>query len=302
MQRETRKLAKMQSSADSLDAVLDARLREIAARLAGGSLGVSAFDYLSGLSWSYNGDRWFHAASVVKIAVLAAVFDAAEQGRFELHARLHVRNRFLSAADGQPFRVDPARDADPEVHAAIGRTMQVRHLAQRMIVSSSNLATNLLFDLVGLEGAQRTMERLGVEGVELRRGVEDERAFEQGISNRMTPDGAVALLRAIVAAKGLSPVSSEEMINILLDQQFTGTIAPGLPPAVRSIAKVAHKTGEISTVTHDAGAVFMPGRPPYVIAVFVESDGDLKERQEAGIAASAAVCECAMAAGESAPR
>lgn len=292
----------MQSTADPLDTVLDTRLREIADRLTGGSLGVSVFDYLSGLSWSFNGDRWFHAASVVKIAVLAAVFDAAEQGRFELTARLHVRNRFLSAADGRPFRVDPTRDADAEVHAAIGRTMQVRHLAQRMIVSSSNLATNLLFNLVGLEGAQQTMQRLGIEGVELHRGVEDERAFEQGISNRMTPDAAVALLRAIVAAKGLSPVSSEEMINVLLDQQFTGTIAPGLLPAVRSIAKVAHKTGEISTVTHDAGAVFMPGRPPYVIAVFVESDGDLKERQDVGIAASAAVCECVMAAGENVPR
>jgi beta-lactamase class A len=92
------------------------------------------------------------------------------------------------------------------------------------------------------------------------------------------------------------------MQGILLDQQLKGSIAPGLPESVRGIAKIAHKTGEISTVTHDAGAVFMPGRPPYVVAIFTESPGDAKERQEAAIAASAAVWECVAAAGESVPR
>jgi beta-lactamase class A len=292
----------MQGTADSLDAVLDARLREIAERLPAGALGVSVFDYLSGLSWSFNGDRWFHSASVIKLAVLLAVYDAAERGRFSLGSRLHVRNRFLSTADGRPFRVDSSRDADAEVHAAIGRTMQVRKLARRMIVTSSNLATNLLINLLGLQSAHDAMERLEIEGVDLRREVEDERAYEQGIFNRMTPHGAVAILRTIVAARGISPESSDEMTNILLDQQFSGTIGPGLPELVRAAAKVAHKTGEISTVTHDAGAVFMPGRPPYVVAIFVESSGDLKERQDAGLAASAAVWETVAAAGEGVPR
>jgi beta-lactamase class A len=71
---------------------------------------------------------------------------------------------------------------------------------------------------------------------------------------------------------------------------------------VRAVAKVAHKTGEISTVTHDAGAVFMRGRPPYVVAIFVESFGELKERQDAGVAASAAVWDCVAAAGEGVAR
>jgi beta-lactamase class A len=292
----------MQGTADPLDTVLDARLREISERIPAGSLGVSVFDYLSGLSWSFNGDRWFHAASVIKLAILVAVYEASEQGRFSMGNRLHVRNRFLSIADGRPFRVDSTRDADAEVHAALGRTLQVRKLARRMIVTSSNLATNLLVNLVGLDAARESIERLGIEGVDLRREVEDERAYEQGIFNRMTPDGAVGILRAIVAAKGISPESSDEMTNILLDQEFGGTIAPGLPDTIRAAARVAHKTGEISTVTHDVGAVFMPGRPPYIVAIFVESNGDLKGRQEAGAAASTAVWECVAAAGEGVAR
>ena len=232
----------MLGAADRLDAVfhpttpttrggdpgLEARLRAIGDRLPSGALGVSVYDYLSGLSWGFNDDRWFHAASIIKLAVLVAVFDAAEQGRFMLGSRLHVRNRFLSVADGLPFRIDSARDNDLEVHAAIGRTMQVRKLARRMIITSSNLATNLLLNLVGLEAARESMRRLEIDGVDICRAVEDERAFEQGISNRMTPAGAIGLLRAIVAARGLSPESADEMSNILLDQQLKGTIGPGL--------------------------------------------------------------------------
>lgn len=292
----------MQGTADPLDAVLEARLRDISERIPNGALGVSVFDYLSGLAWNFNGDRWFHAASVIKLALLVALFDARDQGRFRLGSRLHVRNRFLSVADGKPFRIESTRDADAEVHAAVGRTMKVRQLARRMIITSSNLATNLLLNLVGLDAARQSLQRLEIDGVDICRGVEDERAFELGISNRMTPQGAIGLLRTIVAAKGISPESADEMQGILLDQQLKGSIAPGLPESVRGIAKIAHKTGEISTVTHDAGAVFMPGRPPYVVAIFTESPGDAKERQEAAIAASAAVWECVAAAGESVPR
>lgn len=292
----------MLGTADPLDVVLEARLREISHRIPSGTLGVSVYDYLSGLSWTFNGDRWFHAASVIKIAILVALYDAADQGRFSLGSRLHVRNRFLSVVDGQPFRIDVSRDADDEVHKAIGRTLKLRRLARQMVVTSSNLATNLLLNLVGLEAARGSMERLGIEGVDLCRGVEDDRAFELGISNRMTPAGTLGLLRAIIAANGISPESSDEMTNMLMEQQLTGTIAPGLPENLRAVARVAHKTGDISTVTHDAGAVFMPGRPPYLVAIFVESNGTSKERHEIGVAVSGAVYECVAAAGEGVPR
>jgi beta-lactamase class A len=277
---------------------LEARMHSLGAMLTSGALGVSAYDSLSGRHWSFNGGRWFHAASVMKIAVLAALFDAAERDRFTLDCRLHVRNRFLSIVDGAPFRVDAGRDGDADVYAAIGRTMRLRELATHMIVRSSNLATNLLLDLLTPSGVMDTLARRGVDGVHVCRGVEDDRAFERGISNRVTPDGVVALLRAIVDGRFASSSASLEMIDILHDQQFTGTIEPGLPENVRAVARVAHKTGEISTVSHDAGIVFLPGRPPYVVAVLVESAGDARERIEAGIAASAAIYGCVSAAGE----
>jgi beta-lactamase class A len=277
---------------------LDDRLTAIAERSPGVTLGVSVYDYLSGCEWNFNGDRWFHAASVIKVPVMVALFEAIDQGHYALNSRLLVRNRFLSAVDGEPFRVDPVRDADGYVHAYTGRTLRLRELADRMIVRSSNLATNLLIDLLGVDAIRGALGRLGVRGVDICRGVEDDRAFEQGVCNRMTPNGAVALLRAIVGAETISPESSTRMLNILFNQQFAGIIGPGLPDKIRQAARVAHKTGDISTASHDAGVVFLPGRPPYLVSIFVENGGDSRERIEAGAAASGAVYECVAVAGE----
>jgi len=113
------------------------------------AIAVATYDFMHHTAWSLNPERWFHAASTIKVPVLLAVYDAIEQGRFEPHSRVHVRNRFLSVVDGRPFRVADERDANAEVHAAIGRMLTVHELAEHMIVTSSNLATNLLLDLVG---------------------------------------------------------------------------------------------------------------------------------------------------------
>src|SRR6478736_3651626 len=78
------------------------------------AIGVALHDLETGFRFSLRGDRWFHAASTIKVAVLLAVFRAADQSRLRLDDSLHVRNRFVSAADGSPFRLDPASDALPE--------------------------------------------------------------------------------------------------------------------------------------------------------------------------------------------
>jgi beta-lactamase class A len=288
------------SRLDAQRALLTARADEIAARLGPGALGVSVYDYLSGFEWSREGGRWFHAASTIKVAVLAALFDSIERGRFKLDWRLHVRNRFLSAADGQPFRVDKGRDADSAVHAALGTTMRLSELARHMIVTSSNLATNLLMDLVGVDDARNALARRGVAGVDLQRGVEDDRAFESGCSNRVTADGMVDLLRAIRDGRDFLPASSKAMIDMLGDQQFAGSIGPGLPEPIRALARVAHKTGDISTASHDVGVVFLPGRPPYVVAMLTESEGDAASRVAALSEISGLLYDAVAAAGEAA--
>lgn len=263
---------------------LRAAIAEAADEAGAQAAAVALYDYETGKSFSYEGGRYFHAASTIKIGVLVALMDAVEAGRFRLADRLHVRNRFLSAADATPFRIATGRDANSDVHAALGKTMKLRALAYHMIVTSSNLATNLLLDLVGQEAAAEALARHGVEGVRLARGVEDEKAFEAGLNNEVSADGLVSLLRLIHDGDGFSDESRKVMLDILFEQAFKSGIPAGLPGAVREEARIAHKTGEISTVQHDAGLIFLPDREPYALAVLTEWDADVNGGRAALVA------------------
>ena len=213
----------------------------------------------------------------MKVAVLIAVACAIAEGRFEPESRVHVRNRFLSVADGSPFRIDAGRDSDPAVHGRVGRTMRIRDLAHHMIVTSSNLATNLLVDLIGLDEIQHALRELGLDGgIEVHRGVEDERAFQQGISNRVTARGLLQAFRLIEERRASSAEASEWMLEELGAQEFNSGIPAGLPAE----ARMAHKTGEISTIAHDAGVVYLPGREPYVLVILTRWASERGRRQE----------------------
>jgi len=255
---------------------LEERVRRIRQEAGARSVAVAWYDYETRTPWHYCGDEWFHAASTIKVPILVGVFGAAHHGRLPLNSRVHVRNRFLSVADGRPFRVDSGRDANSRVHAHLGKTMKVRELARHMIVTSSNLATNLLVDLVGLDSLRASLKELGIEGIVLARGVEDERAFDEGVNNMVTANGLVQVLRHIEEGTAFSVPASARMLEILHDQEFRS----GIPAGVPDDARVANKTGEISTVAHDAAIVYLPDRKPYVLVVLTEWDRGASGRSD----------------------
>lgn len=226
-------------------------------------LGISFYDAETTIQWSYNADRYFHAASTMKLAVLLGVFRQVERGELQLEAPVHVRNRFTSIVNQEPFMLDLGRDADPDVYGQLGKTLTVRELAYWMIVRSSNLATNLLVDVVGIATIQQALAELEIDGMKVLRGVEDSRAFDAGLNNEVTAHGLLKLLRLIAEQRAYSEKACAEMLEILLDQQYRSGIPAGLPKA----ARVAHKTGNISTVHHDAGIVYLDGRKPYVLVI-----------------------------------
>ena len=263
---------------------LQGELEKLAAESKARSIAVALHDFETDFRFSMYGDRWFHAASTIKVAVLLAVFRAADEGRFGLDDSLHVRNRFFSAAGGTIFHVSPDRDATPELYQSIGRTAKICALAHAMICGSSNLAANLLLEFVGVEYARTVLREAQVHGVELRRGVEDHAAHERGINNEATADGLLFLLSA-VRGDFLTNQSKQHIIRILLEQRFNSMIPAGLP----AHTVVAHKTGEISTACHDIGIVYLPEREPYAAAILTEFDPDQEGRRETVAAISAAI-------------
>ena len=230
------------------------------------SLGISFYDAETTIQWSYNADFYFHAASTMKLAVLLGVFRQVERGELSLDAPVHVRNRFTSIVNQEPFMLDLGSDADPDVYGHLGKTLSVRELAYWMITKSSNLATNLLVDIIGVDTIQKALDELEIDGIRILRGVEDQAAFDAGLNNEVTANGLLKLLRLIADEKAFSKQACDEMLTILLEQQYRSGIPAGLPKA----ARVAHKTGNISTVHHDAGIVYLEDRKPYVLVILTK--------------------------------
>jgi beta-lactamase class A len=228
-------------------------------------LGIAFYDSQTTLHWAYNADALFHAASTIKLAVLVAVYGQVSRGELTTDAPVHVRNRFTSIVDGRPFMLDVS-DADAKVGQQAGRTMTVGELAYEMITRSSNLATNLLIDVVGVPAIQHSLDELKVDGIVMLRGVGDTAAHEAGQNNLVTANAVLQLLRAISEGRAYSPEVCGQMLEILLDQRYKTGIPAGLP----GDAQVAHKTGNISTVHHDAGIVYLGSRRPYFLVILTQ--------------------------------
>ena len=260
------------------EGALRGQIEKIESESGAKAVAVAVYDTETSFELHYRTDRWFHAASTIKVPILLGVFDGIAHGRLLPHSRIHVRNRFLSVVEGVPFRVESDRDANSSVHAAIGKMLRVEELAHHMIATSSNLATNLLLDIVGLESVQKALKDLGVdEGIDIKRGVEDELAFEKGIYSSVTADGLLKILLLLAEGRAFSPALSRKMMDILHGQEFNRGIPSRLPKGTR----VAHKTGEISTMAHDAGVVYLPDRKPYVVVILTEWDVDASGRSKA---------------------
>ncbi|MDX2192933.1 MAG: serine hydrolase [Gemmatimonadales bacterium] len=229
----------------------------------GVTIAVAVADPRTGAATGVRRAERFHAASTMKVPIAVALARQVEAGTLRWDEPVPVRNRFASLVDGSPFTLDPADDSDSTLYDSIGRDRPLLDLARRMIARSSNLATNLLLERVGAAAVQALVDALGAGGLEVRRGVEDTKAFRAGRNNTTTAGALAALLASIEAGRAAGPAATDTVRALLLAQEFNDALPAGLPAGTR----IAHKTGEISGITHDAGIVYPPGRAPYVVVV-----------------------------------
>ena len=246
---------------DSLS--LAAAVRNRIVRDSGAVVSVLAVDPVSGLRLEMQPDLRFHAASTMKIAVLLELGRRVEAGELGWNDSLEVRNRFASIVDGSPYALDRASDGDSTVYQAIGARWTLQHLATRMIVRSSNLATNILVELLDPRRITATIRRLGTDSMVVLRGVEDSKAFQRGLNNTTTARDLSTLLLALAAGRAVRSETGAVLLGILEAQEFNDGIPAGLPKGTR----VAHKTGEITATWHDAALIYPPDGAPYALVV-----------------------------------
>jgi beta-lactamase class A len=240
----------------------------------GATVGVVLRDVGGGAAVYINPDSVFHAASTMKVPVMIEYFRRLDAKQLTKDQTLALDTVFKSIVDGSPYALNAGVDSDSSVFSRVGQQVPLRWLVERMIVRSSNLATNALIELLDAQKVQSTTVSLGAVNMKVRRGVEDGKAFQQGLNNQTTARDLATLLEAIETGKAASRASTREMVEILAKQEFNDEIPAGLPPGT----KVAHKTGWITGVTHDAALVYPPNRKPYVLVVLTRG---IRERQVA---------------------
>ncbi|MDF0717403.1 class A beta-lactamase-related serine hydrolase [Muricauda sp. 334s03] len=228
-----------------------------------------------------NANQEFHAASTMKVPVMIELFKQQASGKINLNDSILLVNEFKSIVDGSPYSMDIADDSDDVIYDKINTNVALKDLMYSMITVSSNLATNVLIELVDAKKVTATMRDLGADTIEVLRGVEDIKAYELGLSNSTTAKDLLVIMEAIAMNKAGNETDCQDMLRILKDQQFNDMIPAKLPIDV----EVAHKTGSITGVHHDAGIVYLPNGKSYVLVLLSKNlkDFDKGTKQLADI-------------------
>jgi beta-lactamase class A len=207
-------------------------------------------------------DIEFYAASTVKLAVLVAAARALEAGTVSLETSLPSADTFQSEAPGAPdFHIDPD-DLDDGMPPP-GTPMPLADVIERMIVVSSNEATNMVIELVGRDAANAALADAGATASSFGRKYSDLAAAKAlGGSHRTTATDLAALMSAIVTGALAGPKWTEWMTAMLgrqSDRQLTADVPDGVP--------FGSKSGWVDGIRHDVAFIGEPGLDALVAAV-----------------------------------
>ncbi|MBP0457147.1 serine hydrolase [Streptomyces montanisoli] len=196
-------------------------------------------------AFTHQADRTHYAASLIKPAVLRAA-----HRNLDLGERVLVHDRFPSVVRGH-YRVQRADDNDEVPWERLGAHMTLGRLCHRMIRASSNLATSLVVEAVGLPA----VAACAPPGLVVTRPIGDRAAIEAGLTNTVTAAAAGALLAGAAGDTALlAPYREQEYRD-------------GIPAALPAGVQVANKNAWVDGVEHDAALIEPADAPPYVLAV-----------------------------------
>lgn len=215
-------------------------------------------------------DARHYAASTMKLPLLLAAYRRVARGEIDLDTPVEVPARFDSAVGGT-YAIDRDDDSDPEPWAKIGGAATLRWLCRRMVIRSSNLATNVVLAHVGLPAVAEALDACGATGeLVVVRGIGDFAAQQEGRGNEITAAGLARMLLALHQETAADPEVCAEVLDVLAANEIGTDLRAGLPVGTW----VAHKNGWVDGVVHDAGLVRPSDGDPFVIVVATTTGWD----------------------------
>ena len=218
-----------------------------------GVIALAARHVESRRAWSHEEHHALPSASLIKLPILAAFWEAVESGRLDASERIAV------PADARVEGTGVLKALAP------GLAPTWNDLATLMITVSDNVATNLVIDRLGMEAIQAWIVKAGLADTRLERRMMDRDAMRAGRNNVTSAADIETLLYGVATGTCVSEHASREMRRALEAQQIQDRLARRLPEGARAI----NKTGNFADVMHDAGIVTWPGGT-LVIAVLTQ--------------------------------
>src|SRR5215471_9278096 len=152
---------------------LEKNILQIIANSGAETVSVVSYDLATGKELLINPDVSFHAASTMKVPVMMEIFRQTAVGKLSLDQRIRIKNDFSSIVDGSHYALSPDSDSEQTLYTRVGQTETIRELMRLMIIVSSNLATNILIELVTPGRIMELMNTIGAKNIHVLRGVED---------------------------------------------------------------------------------------------------------------------------------
>jgi beta-lactamase class A len=214
-------------------------------------------DLNTGKWFGVNENTQYESASLLKIAILIAYLRTAETDP-------EILDHQLKASAGS-FNLDSVQNYKPKNPIQIGESYSVRSLLSSMIVDSDNNAMALLTQYIGSSSVNILYKDLQIP------------SNQDGTTSLISPELYSRFFRILYNSSYLSHVSSDAVLNLLSQTDFSNGLVAGVPAGT----VISHKFGEridtdstgnpISRQLHDCGIVYYPGHP-YFICVMTKGD------------------------------
>ncbi|MGG5171890.1 serine hydrolase [Pseudarthrobacter sp. J1738] len=196
-------------------------------------------------------DLPFYSASTIKLGVMVAAIRAVERGELDLNQEIAAAHTFPSATGTEDFTFEP-EERDMGMPSP-GTLMPLSEVLRRMITVSSNEATNLVVQLVGLPAVNDALSACGAASSRMERMIGDIPALRAGLSHQVTARDLTAVMRAIVTGAVAGPELTELMTQWLMAQEF-GDLGAELDSAGAEV-RWGSKSGWVTGIQHDVAFV-----------------------------------------------
>ena len=236
-----------------------------------GTWGIVLEDLNTGEKWEHNEQELFYAASVIKVPIMAAVFQAVERKQLSLSDLISLKKEEYVGGSGVLQHLTP------------GTSLPLSDIILLMIIQSDNTATNLLIDLVGVENIQQTMKDAGMEYSTFYNKLMLSEPNPLG-SNSIAAKDVGNLLSKMAQGQLVSEQASKQMIDMMKKQQVRDCLPEKLPSPYSNFNngmpawELANKTGWIPGTRHDVG-IFFVGNRKLVATVLSEKEDDVLSKR-----------------------